>query len=77
MTWTDRPGSSVRDDGLVKIGQFRIENTPEWWAYPKGGPATGPFNTLTEAKDAMSAWLGMETHDEHRQPCNPGQQRAG
>jgi hypothetical protein len=60
MIWTDRPGSSVRDDSLVKIGQFRIENEIQWWCYPKGGAPLGPFNTLTEAKDAMSAWLGME-----------------
>ena len=62
--WTDKMGSSVRQDG-AKVGEFPNGSGYEWWAYPPGwrprGPvdALGPFNSRQEAKVALSSWLGV------------------
>lgn len=64
LKWTDYPSGSVREDG-AKVGEFCLNGGFEWWAYPPGWvhrgtvDALGPFQSLQEAKDAMTSWLGV------------------
>jgi hypothetical protein len=69
MTWTNRPGSSRREDG-AKVGEFFLNGKPQWFAYPASWrprcefAALGPFDTRDEAKYAIDTWLGMEFEEQ-------------